>query len=146
MCNWPDDSVADQLLEMAGRAANEDHRLWALRAYVRVVTPRDNRGGSKKTLALFQKALDMAGRDEDRRYILSRAAAIRTPETVRWLSPHLDNPALATDAARSSVDLAHRKELFEPNKAEFTAVLQRVIGTCKDRGTVERAERILKGL
>ena len=146
LCNWPDDGVAAQLLQMAGTAANESHRLWALRAYVRVVTPRDNRGGDKKTLVLFQKAMDMAGRDEDRRYILSRAAAIRTPDTVRWLLPHLDNPAVAVDAARSIVDLAHRKELFEPNKAEFTEVLRKLIATCKDRGTVERAERILKGL
>ena len=146
LCNWPDDSVAAQLLQMAGTAPNESHRLWALRAYVRVVTLRDRRGGDKKTLALFQKAIDMASRDEDRRYILSRAAAIRMADTARWLLPYLDNPAVATDAARSIVDLAHRKELFEPNKAEFTRILQKVITTCKDRGTVERAERILKGL
>lgn len=146
LCNWPDNSVAPALLKMSAGAANESHRVWALRAYVRVMTPRDRRGGDPRTLAVFQQAFDMATRDDERRFVLSRAAAIRTPQTVAWLLPYLDTPPLATDAARSIVDLAHRKELFEPNKAQFTQALQKVIATCKDKATVERADRILRGL
>jgi hypothetical protein len=42
--------------------------------------------------------------------------------------------------------LAHRRELLEPNRAEFVAALKRVTEVCKDRGLVDRANRILQGL
>lgn len=146
LCNWPDASVADELLKLAGSADDANHRVWALRAYVRVISLPGEVGNDKKTLAMFQKAMDMATRDEDKRFIVGRVSAVRSIKALRWALPYLDNPTLANDAARSVLDLAHRKELFEPNRQECTAAITRIAETSKDARIVEHAKRMLKGL
>jgi HEAT repeat protein len=145
LCNWPDASVADELARLATTSSQETHRIWALRAYIRVIG-LDQKRQAKKTLALFQKAMEMATRDDERRLVLSRSPAARCVETMRWALPYLDNEKLTTDASRAVVELAHRRELLEPNRAEFVAALKRVTEVCKDRGLVDRANRILQGL
>lgn len=145
LCNWPDASVADELAKLATTSPQETHRIWALRAYIRVIA-LDQKQQAKKTLTLFQKAMQMATRDEERRLVLSRSPAARCVETMRWVLPYLDNEKLTNDASRAVVELAHRRELLEPNRTEFVAALKKVTASCKDRGLVDRANRILQGL
>ncbi|MGQ9573795.1 MAG: HEAT repeat domain-containing protein [Thermoguttaceae bacterium] len=143
LCNWPDASVADELLKMAHSSDDPTYRIWALRAYVRVVgLPSDRPPG--ETLAMFKKAMQLARRDQERRLILARAAEARDVETLRWLVPYLDNPALADDAGRTVVDLARRRELFTRSREEFVAALRKVAQVCKDGKLVERAKRLLQ--
>jgi len=140
LCNWPDATVADQLLQLATNAANDTHRQWALRAFVRVITLPSETPATAK-LALLKQAMPLAARDEDRGLILERAAAVRTVETLRFVAPYLDQPALAQVACRTIVELAHHKDLREPNRAEFIPALEKVIAACKDQQLVDRAER-----
>jgi len=44
------------------------------------------------------------------------------------------------------VDLAHRRELMEPNLREFTEALKKVVEVSKDPATVDKAKRIMQGL
>jgi len=43
------------------------------------------------------------------------------------------------------VELAHHRDLREPNKAEFDRALDKVIQTSKDATVVDRANRYKKG-
>jgi len=144
LCRWPDPSVAGKLLEFAAGAANKDHRILALRAYVRVITTPAAIPDSK-TLEALDKVMRMASRDEDKRLILSRSGSVRSAETVQWLLPYLDDNSLAGEASKTIVDLARRQELFTPNRAEFVKALQKVIEAHGDPGAVEQAKRILQG-
>ena len=145
LCNWPDATVADELLRIAKSAAQDTHRQWALRAFVRVIAlPSETPPAAK--LALLKQAMPMAARDEDRALILERAAAVRTLETLRFVAPYLDQPALAQAACKTIVELAHHKDLREPNKAEFNPALEKVIAICKDRQLVDRAKRYRQGI
>ena len=145
LCNWPDATVADELLRIAKSAAQDTHRQWALRAFVRVIAlPSETPPAAK--LALLKQAMPMAARDEDRTLILERAAAVRTLETLRFVAPYLDQPALAQAACKTIVELAHHKDLREPNKAEFNPALEKVIAVCKDRQLVDRAKRYRQGI
>ncbi len=145
LCNWPDATVADELLRIAKSAARDTHRQWALRAFVRVIAlPSETPAAAK--LALLKQALPMAARDEERGLILERAAAVRTLETLRFVTPYLDQTALAQAACKTVVELAHHKDLREPNKAEFTPALEKVIAVCKDQQLVDRAKRYLQGM
>lgn len=144
LCNWPDAGVADELSRLAQNAPEESHRLWALRALIRVIG-LDLSRPPKETLALFQKAMQLAWRDEERRLILSRVGVARCAETMRWVVPYLENDALAKDASQAVIELAHRRELMGPNQAEFTAALKKVIEVCKDQELVARAKRIIEG-
>jgi hypothetical protein len=137
--------VAGDLFELATGAAKKDHRILALRAYVRVITT-PAAVPDLRTLEALKKVMPMAGCDEDRRWILRRSTSVRSVETMRWLAPYLDNKALAGEASKAIVDLARRKELFTPNRDECLKILQKVVRTNGDRDAVERAKQIMQGL
>jgi HEAT repeat protein len=143
LSNWPNADVADQLAAIAETSANESHRVWALRAYVRVVTADRSRPG-RQTLAMLTRAMDLATRDDERRLILGRAAAARVVETLRWVVPYLDRDSLRRDASRAVVELARHRDLMSPNRDEFVTALNKVTKLCKDQGLVDRAREYVE--
>lgn len=145
LCNWPDATVADELLKIAESSDNKSHRISTLRAYIRVITLPSQRP-AKKTLGLLKKAMELAAGDDERRLILSRASSVRDIETLRFVVPYLDQESLAAQASRAVVELAHHRELREPNKAEFDKALKKVIRICEDRKLVDRARQYMEGL
>jgi HEAT repeat protein len=144
LCNWPDASVAAELIDLARTADDAGERLAALRALIRVAPLPDGRSDIEK-LQLLQKAIGLCERDTERNLALRRASAIRIPETLRFLLPYLEEPACAQQACQSIVELAHHRGLREPNKAEFDRALDAVIRTSEDPVVVERAKRYKKG-
>jgi HEAT repeat protein len=142
--NWPDASVADQLRDLAQDATQQSHRIWALRAWIRVITLPGGASDAEK-LAVLRQAMETASRAEERVLILQRASALRSLDTLHFLLPYLDQPAFAQDACRSVVELAHHKELREPNKADFDVALKKVLAICRSGDTVDRAKRYLQG-
>ncbi|MHC4403713.1 MAG: HEAT repeat domain-containing protein [Planctomycetota bacterium] len=143
VCNWPDASVAEQLLELSEEAQSPSHRLWALRAFIRVIAlPSDMPDAWK--LARLKQAMEQAERDEERNLVLQRASAVRTVEALRFLLPYLQQPSTSQTAGASITELGRHEELRDPNKAEFIPALEKVIETNKDRATLERARRYLQ--
>jgi HEAT repeat protein len=140
--NWPTPEVAERLLQISQQAQEKKHQIWALRAFARVIALPGERSDQQK-LDLLKKAMGMAQRDEERNLILERAAAVRTIETLRFVVPYLSQQATAERAARAVVDLAHHRELREPNQEEFNKALKKVIEVSKDGGTVGRAKRYM---
>jgi HEAT repeat protein len=140
LCNWPDASVAPRLIELANSDDHDEHRTLALAALIRVAPLPDKRPDSER-LDLLKKAMSMCTRDADRNLVLRRARAIRIVETLRFLAPFLDQPQFAQVASESVVELAHHRNLRQPNKAEFDKALDKVIATSKDAVVVERANR-----
>lgn len=143
--NWPDAGVADQLLDLSQNARQRSHRIWALRALIRVIALPGKTSDEQK-LAMLKRAMRLADRDEERKLVIERAAAVRSIESMRFVVPYLDRPPLAQQACRTLVELAHHRDLREPNKHEFKAALKKVLDTCKDRDTADRANRYLQGL
>jgi HEAT repeat protein len=142
LSNWPDASVADQLLRLAETAPLREHRLWALRGFIHVVVLPGKTSEAEK-LALLRRAMQLATADEERVLVVQRASAVRTVEALRFLRPCLDQPALAEEAGKSIVELARHKELAQPNRGDFEPALKQVIRICKDPLTVEKARRLL---
>ncbi len=145
LCNWPDASVADELLGVAKNAADPSHRRRALRAYVRVITLPGSRSESE-TLAALQDAMQQAKAVEDQRLILERAGTVRTMPCVLWIAPYLEQPDLAQTACQSLVELAHHRELRHPNMEQFGPLLDKVTQTSRDPEVIERAKRYRLGL
>ena len=144
LCNWPDASVAPRLLDLAQTAGTPRHRTMALGALIRVAPLPDKRPNAQK-LGLLRQAMALASRDEERTLVLKRASAIRAIETLRFVTPYLDQPAFAQQACQTIVELAHHRELREPNKAEFDRALDAVIRISKDAVVIDRATRYKKG-
>ncbi len=91
------------------------------------------------------KALLWTATDAERNYVLKRAMAIRTTESLRFVVPYLDKPENAQETCATVVELAHHRGLREPNKAEFNKALDAVLRLCKDANLLDRAERYKKG-
>ena len=140
ICNWPDASIAPRLIELATSDAHPEHRREALAALIRVAPLPDKRPPREK-LALLEQAMQMCSRDEERLQVLKRVRAVRIVESLRYLVPYLDQPRFAQVACESIVELAHHREVREPNKAEFHAALDRVKAKTQDPIVVDRANR-----
>ncbi len=143
LCNWPDASIAPRLFELQKGDKHPEHQALALAALIRVAPLPDKRTPEEK-LALLQKVLPLCKRDADRNQVIKRARAIRSVGTLRFLLPYLSQPTFAQTACESIVELAHHREVREPNKAEFDKALDEVIKTSKDPVVVERANRYKK--
>jgi HEAT repeat protein len=145
LCNWPNADVAERLLELATSSPKRAFRLWALRAYIRVVTLPSERPAAE-TLALLQRAMQLADGLDEQRLALERAATIRLWETVTWIAPYLDEPALSQAACAALVELAHHRFLRQPNMDRFGPILDKVSQISQDPAVVERAKRYRLGL
>ena len=81
---------------------------------------------SNSYMPLLKKAMTMCQRNTERLLVLDRAKAVRIPETLRFLTPYMDQPLFAERACLSVVELAHHRGLREPNKAEFHRALEEI--------------------
>ncbi len=144
LCNWPDSSVVDKLLVLAQTSGEANYRLWATRALPRVAVLRDSRSDAER-LDLLKKVMTLATRDEERNLALDRAKAVRTMDSLRFVLSYIDKPEFAQRACATVVELAHYRELRDPNKAEFDKALDKVIALCKDPTLVDYAKRYKRG-
>jgi HEAT repeat protein len=147
LCNWPDGTVSAKLLEIATKGADETQRALALEALIRVsplpnskARPESNRS-DKDRLAMLKKAMELSTTKQQKTAILRRAGAIYTLDTLHFVLPYLGQPEFNQVSAETIVAIAHHKEVRHPHKAEFDAVLDRVIQISKNPRVVDEAKR-----
>ena len=145
LCNWPDASVAEKLVRLVKEDEDQGVRISSLRAYIRVVSLDSDRTDAK-TLQMLQWAFSVAERPEEKNLVTDRVSTVRTMETLRWLVKLLDDKNVAQEACRSIVDLAHHRDLRNPNRAEFVKALRQVIDVSQDASTVSRAKGYIEGV
>jgi hypothetical protein len=144
LANWPDASVAPQLIRLAKSDRHPGHRTTALRALIRISPLPDGRTDMEK-LKLLQTSMRLSTRDAERNLALQRASAIRIVETLRFVLPYVDQPRYAKQACVTVVELAHDRSLRDGNKPEFHRALDKVLAISKDRVVLDRAQRYKKG-
>ncbi|MBN2023813.1 MAG: HEAT repeat domain-containing protein, partial [Pirellulales bacterium] len=141
LANWPDATVAAELLDLAKNEEHEASRVRALRGYIRVVTLRDVRPDDQ-TLAMLRPAVALASRLEEKRLIVSRLAAVVTPDSLELAASHLDEPELRKEAISTCVSLAEALLPSHPEPAK--AAMRRVLAVTTDQAVRARLERHLK--
>jgi HEAT repeat protein len=147
LSSWPDAAANKDLLALAEKGQTDQEKRRALQALTRINTVLIQRSPEERLaiLKVMKRTMALATRDDDRRAILAGLGNIRHIETLHYLLPYLDQPALAQAACKGIVELAHSRMLREPNRAEFVKALDRVIVLCKDRGLVDRAKQYKTG-
>jgi HEAT repeat protein len=147
LSNWPNAIVADDLLKLATGNEPEATKIQALRAYIRVMTLRSEdlgiRISDKDRVAKLRKAMEIATRVDEKRFILDRLEPVRCVEAAQFAAEYLDNNDLQGNACKAVVELAHHNNIRQPNKTFFEPALKKVISITKDNGLKERAERYL---
>ena len=140
LSKWPDASVADKLLEIANKTADPAERNQAYQGYVKISASRDNRN-DKQRLERMQQAMKAARTPEEQLLVINRTRTSYAVEAVRFILPYVDQPEFAQPACETIVEIAHHREVRDPNKAEFDKVLDKVIEVSKDPVVVDRAQR-----
>lgn len=145
LCNWPDASVAEKLAGLVKEQTDQGVRVSALRAYIRVASLESGRS-DEETLQMLQWAFGVAERPEEKNLVADRVSAVRAMDTLRWLVKLLDDEDVAQEACHSIVDLAHHRDLRNPNRGEFVKALRRVIEISEDPSIVSRAKGYIEGV
>ena len=143
LCNWPDGSVSARLVELALAANDPVERKLLVDALIRVAPLPDKRPDAER-LAMLKKAMELSASDKQRAAVLKRARAIRSLDTLRFVAPYMDQPEFCQLACETVVELAHHKDLRQPNKAEFDKALDKVLSLSKDATVLLRATRYKK--
>ena len=131
------------MVEFALAAKDPADRKLVVDALIRVAPLPDKRPDALR-LAMLKRAMELASSDEQKALVLKRASAILSLETLRFVAPYMDQPEFTQLACKTVVELAHHKELRQPNKAEFNKALDKVIALSKDPVVLLRAGRYQK--
>ena len=142
--NWPDASVAEQLIEIARTDPHADHQRTARMALLRVAPLPDGRPDLQK-LELLKTAIELAASNDERNFGLKRSSAIRLVETLRFILPFADRAEHTSEVCHAIVELSHDRKLRDTNKVEFHAALDKVISLTNDPVLIERANRYKEG-
>ncbi|MEI8370395.1 MAG: HEAT repeat domain-containing protein [Planctomycetia bacterium] len=145
LARWPDATVKDRLLHLVAQASTAEEREMLLGGLIRIAPLPNNSLDSAEKLALVEQTMALCRRDQDRGRLLERASAIRTVETLRFVLPYVNQPALAESACLSIVELAHQRKLRDGNKDEFMVALDKVLATTKNEEIADRAQRYKLG-
>jgi hypothetical protein len=144
LSKWPDASVADKLFEIAARATDPVQRNEAFRGYVRVSATRDHRS-DKERLDRLKQAVQLAKTPEEISLVINRVRNAYDVDSLRFVLPYVDQPQFSQVACETIVEIAHHREVRDPNKAEVDKMLDQVIKISKDPVVVERANRYKRG-
>ena len=144
LSKWPDASVADKLLELVNKATDPGERRLAFQGFVKIAATRDNRN-DKQRLDRMKEAMKAAKTPEEQLLVINRTRTAYAVESVRFVLPYVDEPKFSEVACETIVEIAHHREVRDPNKAEFDKILDKVIEITKDPVVVDRAQRYKRG-
>ena len=144
LSKWPDAGPADTLLEIANNTKDATERRQAFHAFVKVCASRDNRNDQQR-LDRMKQAMQESRNADEKTAVINRTRTAYDVESMRFVRPWLDQPEFCQIACETIVELAHHRQVRDPNKEEFDAVLDQVIKLAKNEELVERANRYKRG-
>ncbi len=143
LANWPDASVADELLEIAKTGDVESYRIWSLRAYARVVALPSERQ-PQKTFEMLEGAMKLATRKEDKELFVSRFEAVRVPDALKLLLSFVDDAKLKKAAVPAVFELA--KGLSQSHPDQAAAALKKIQPLTKDAALQQQIPKVLRDI
>lgn len=144
LSKWPDASTADKLLEIAGSTNDSAERSQAFQGYVKIAATRDKRN-DRERLDRMKQAMQVAKSNEEQLLVINRCRTAYDVETLRFILPYVDKASFDQAACETIVELAHHREIRDPNKVEFNKALDKVIAISKNPEVIERANRYKRG-
>ena len=144
LSKWPNASPADKLLEIANKTSDAAEREQSFQGYVKLAAARDGRS-DKERLERMKQAMEAARTPQEQLLVINRCRTAYSVDSMRFVLPYLAKPEFAQVACETIVELAHHREVRDPNKKEFDAALDEVIKISSDPEVVDRAQRYKRG-
>lgn len=143
LANWPDATVADELLDIAKTDKVEAYRIWSLRAFARVVSV-PGAVPPAKAFTMLKAVLPLAARAEDRQLVVERLGAVRVRESLSLLLSLLDDPELKQTA--TGAIFAAAKGLSQSDPELAAAALKKIRPLTKDPATIQQIPKVLRDI
>jgi HEAT repeat protein len=143
---WPDARAAPALLAIAKGSKELKHHVLAMRGYVAVVDKDTTLGGKK--LAMLKDGMAAAKRPDEKKLVLGALGNVRSVASLQLVAAHLDDAALAEEAAAAAVKIACPRDRRDKGlrNPEVAPVLRKVVEVSKNAGIRKKAADHLKGL
>lgn len=140
LANWPDASVAPDLLKLSAEAKTPEQRAAAVLGLARVA-PRPGHLPPDKAFEYLKTAMERADSIETKRYVLTRMAPVRTPQCLAFVLTYADDPRLQAESLSSVAKIADA--LKESHPAVARSALERVLKTTTNETLRDDVEKIL---
>lgn len=143
-CNWPEPSITDKLAKLVASSNNPIERSLEFKSLVRLASIRDKRNDLER-LSRFKEAMTLAKTPEEQTLVIDKCRSAYSLETVDFVMPFVSHDKFSEIACETIVEIAHHREVREPNKDAFDKALDRVIETASDPVVKDRAQRYKRG-
>ena len=143
LANWPDASVADELLEIVKTSDVESYRTWSLRAYARVVAIPSDRP-AQQTFEMLRDAMKLATRAEDKELFVERLAAVRVPDALALVLTFVDDAELKAAAVAAVFTLA--KGLSQSHPDQASEALKKIQPLVQDAALQQQIPKVLRDI
>ncbi|MCZ7638001.1 MAG: HEAT repeat domain-containing protein [Verrucomicrobia bacterium] len=106
LSSWKTADAGPALAELAKTAASEGDKTLALRGYLGLAANPDL--PAEQRFKMCQDAGGLIQRPEEKRLLLAALGSVATPEALKLVVPHLDDPAIREEASAAVVGIADR--------------------------------------
>lgn len=140
LADWPDATVAADLLALAKTETKQTLQVIALRGYLRLAGLPDRPAAEK--VKMCQEALAVAKRPDEKKLILGVLGDVNTAEAFLMTVPMLQEQPVREEAAQASTKIA--KALGNKLPPETKAAMETVLSFTKNKNAKKDAEDVLK--
>jgi HEAT repeat protein len=148
LADWPNESVASRLLELAKSSSTETQRILAMRGFLRIAGMKEASLSVGQRAAMLKAAADVAERAEEKKQIIAALRGQHTPISLEALLVFAADDAFLLDADDAIRDLSGH--LAAGNKAAVSnalgTVVKRLSETGADAARIKQTTDLLNGL
>lgn len=143
LADWPDAGAAPDLLQIVrSTTATGNQRDLAFRGYVRLV--RESGGPPPEKLKSLAAAASLATSPQEKMLVLAGLGDMLSVESLRLVTPHLSDPAVADEAGAVAVKIAEKLDPKE--SADIGTALNQVLKSAKSQQVLDKARKRMEQL
>ncbi|MBN1846846.1 MAG: HEAT repeat domain-containing protein, partial [Sedimentisphaerales bacterium] len=135
--DWPNAKPATVLRDLARQSDDARQAILATRGYIRLIG-LDSERPVAQTVQMYQEAMGLAQRPEEKRAVLSGLANLKSLEALQIVAEAMDQPALQAEAASAAVKIA---KSLSGHRDEVRAAMQKVLEVSKNNTVRGEAEK-----
>ena len=141
LADWPDAAAAPDLLQIV-RSASGSQREVAFRGFVRLA--RESSAAAPEKLKSLSEAAGVATSPQEKMLVLAGLGDILSVESLRLVTPHLADAAVADEAGAAAVKIAEKLDAKE--SADIGKALNQVLKAAKSEQVLDKARKRMEKL
>jgi HEAT repeat protein len=138
LCDWPDLSAMEPLLQLAGSKTEQHYCILAIRGALRIL--RENTSADLRQLQYLQQIMTVCDRPEEKRMVLAQVGNSKSVSAIKYAAGFCSDPAIGYEAAMAVVSIAapdqEGKAVISANEAA-AAILQAQANTALQKQIME---------